>query len=131
MPQQFRGYDRLKQRTTLHRHTNGIEDVFARRTFEQITIGSGFQRGDDALVVIKSSEDYNTRAEAVSLTRVQSQVLAQTTNGFNSIHDRHFEVEQKDIGLQFQCQMQSFITTGSLLWSSDHFEIRLSFKDSA
>src|SRR6266480_3677300 len=131
MPQQFRGYDRLKQRTTLHRNTNGIEDVFARRTFEQITIGTGFQRSYDALVVIESCENYNTRANQVSLTRMHAQVLAQTTNGFDAIHDWHFKVEQEDIRLQFQRQVQSFITIGSLLWSADYFEIWLSFQDSS
>src|SRR2546426_8517083 len=100
MPQQFRSYDWLKQRSTLHRDTDSVEDVFSRSSLEQVAIGSGFQSGDDAFIVVECGEDDNARAESLSKTRVQAQVLAQSANGFNAVHDRHFEVEQEDIGLQ-------------------------------
>src|SRR5258708_33350582 len=52
MPQQFGGDNRLEQRAPPHRGANGVEDVFAGGALEQVSIGSSFKRGYDALVGI-------------------------------------------------------------------------------
>ena len=131
VPQQLRSYNWLEQRPALHRDAYGIEDIFSRCSFEQVTVSSSFQSGDDTFIVIESGKDDDTRAHAISLTRIQTHVLAQTMNSFDAIHDRHFEIQQEDIGVQFQGQTQSFISISSLLWSTNHFEVGLSFQHSA
>src|SRR5579859_6661745 len=89
--QEFGGDYRLEQRTALHGDANGVEDLFARRAFEQVTIRSGFQRRYDAFVVIKGGEHDNTGLPVSRRARMW--VLPQVTNGFDSIHDGHFQVE--------------------------------------
>src|SRR5260370_33297825 len=93
MPQQFRGNNRLQQRSSLHSNANGVEDVFAWCALEQVAIGSGFKRGDDALVVIESGKADNARVACISSTRVKVDLLAQAAICLASIHDRHFELK--------------------------------------
>src|SRR6266581_3089526 len=126
MPQQFRGYNGLEQRSPLHRDADGVKNVLAWCALKQVAIGSSFQRGNDTLIVIKGSEDNDARAAYITLTRV----MAQTANGFDTIHDGHFEIQQEDIGLQFQRQTQGLVSAGSLLRSANYFEVRLGFQHS-
>src|SRR6266446_5116920 len=105
VPQQLRSYNWLEQRAALHCDADGIEDIFSRCPFEQVTVSSSFQSGDDTFIVIESGKDDDTRAHAISLIRIQEHVLAQTTNSFDAIHDRHFEIQQEDIRLQ--CERQT------------------------
>src|SRR5690349_12884950 len=91
MPQELGSHNRLKQRAAFHRQTNGMEDLIAGRTLQQIAICPGLNRIDNALIVVKRREDDDAR---------WVREAAQMANRLNAIHDGHLQIEQNNVWLQ-------------------------------
>src|SRR5947207_700536 len=90
MAQQFRCNYRLQNGAAFNGDANGLEDLITGSIFQQVAIGPCLNGIDDAIIIIKSGKDNNTRTV---------RKLTEVMNSFDSIHYWHFQIEQKHIWL--------------------------------
>jgi len=82
---------------------DALDEIFEARVFEQVGAGAGAEAAVNVFVAFERGEDDDAGG---------SELLADDFDGFDAVHFRHAEIDERDIGYIFHEEVDGFFSRG-------------------